>query len=272
MIKRRQPRAAHASKTSQAPQIESLEGRRLLSGAHAIESAGATAPTSIVMKTSRQVIRLGQLLAVTVRVAGQKGGAVPTGNVELFSGSSVIGSDNGPLELSLNSAGVASYKFDAGGLSLFSGIYKLKSEYLGDTTHAASTSAIRLIYMIVPPFRSIGKSGLKFATVDKGHGKAVVTGNTVQVAYTGMLASDGTIFDYATGHGAGSTPYLQFQVEANPEQVITGFDEAVFGMKAGETRTIFIPSALGYGAFGSSPNIPANADLVFLVTLLSIVS
>jgi hypothetical protein len=270
MIKRRSSRPAQGSL------VESLENRTFLSAAGATSVAAKAAPaanaTTIVVKTSRSVIRLGQLLAVTVKVAGQKGSTVPTGDVELFSGKSIIGSDNGPLDLTLNSSGVASYNFDAGNLSLFAGIYNLRAEYLGDAAHASSKSPVKLIYMIVPPFKPIGKSGLKYATVQRGHGNKVVTGNTVQVAYTGMLASDGTIFDYATGHGVGSTPYFQFEVEANPEQVITGFDEGVYGMKVGETRTIFIPSALGYGAFGSPPNIPGGADLVFLVTLQKIVS
>ena len=41
-------------------------------------------------------------------------------------------------------------------------------------------------------------------------------------------------------------------------------------MKAGEKRTLTIPSSFGYGASGIPGVIPANATLVFDVELVSI--
>jgi hypothetical protein len=268
MIKRRTPHSALAC------QFESLENRTLLSASGDVFTAAkktATPATAIQLKFSRHVIRLGQSLTLTVRAIASKGGSVPTGTVELLSNNTPITTLNGTLDLTLSSSGTASYTFAAGSLQFAGGTFFLSAKYLGDTTHPTGTSAVEPLYVITPPFRKIGKAGLEFSTVQIGKGsKTAATGETVQVAYTGLLASNGTIFDYDTGHGAGSTPYLQFTVEASPEQVITGFDEGVMGMKVGETRDIYVPSALGYGVDGSYPNIPSNAALIFFVTLLKI--
>jgi FKBP-type peptidyl-prolyl cis-trans isomerase FkpA len=55
-----------------------------------------------------------------------------------------------------------------------------------------------------------------------------------------------------------------FSVGTN--QVISGFDQGVAGMKVGGKRTILIPSSMGYGSAGRAP-IPPNSGLVFEVTL-----
>jgi peptidylprolyl isomerase len=72
-------------------------------------------------------------------------------------------------------------------------------------------------------------------------GSAVVAkkGDTVKVDYTGTLA-DGTQFDTSIGKQP-----LQFTLGAG--KMIAGFDAAVVGMKAGETKTVTIPAAQAYG-------------------------
>ncbi|GIV41378.1 MAG: peptidyl-prolyl cis-trans isomerase [Vicingaceae bacterium] len=69
--------------------------------------------------------------------------------------------------------------------------------------------------------------------------KTVQNGNTVQVHYVGML-SDGEVFDTSEGMEP-----LQFVVGENA--LIEGFEEAVIGMKEGETKTVTIPSDKAYG-------------------------
>jgi len=70
--------------------------------------------------------------------------------------------------------------------------------------------------------------------------KYAAEGSIVSVHYTGTLA-DGTQFDSSEGGDP-----LEFTVGAG--QLIRGFDNAVRGMKVGETKTVTIPAAEAYGA------------------------
>jgi len=65
-------------------------------------------------------------------------------------------------------------------------------------------------------------------------------GDYVSVHYTGTL-NDGTKFD--SSHDRGQT--LEFTVSAG--QMIAGFDNAVKGMKVGETKTVTLPPEEAYG-------------------------
>jgi len=108
-------------------------------------------------------------------------------------------------------------------------------------------------------------------TIDRtvGSGATATAGRPVTVHYTGWLysssASDnkGRQFDSSRDR---NQPYT-FTLGAG--QVIAGWDQGVAGMRVGGTRTLLIPSRLGYGATGFS-TIPPNAALVFDVELLSV--
>jgi len=69
--------------------------------------------------------------------------------------------------------------------------------------------------------------------------QAVKDGDTVKIHYKGTL-TDGTVFDNSEGRDP-----LQIEVGAN--QVIPGFENAVRGMKVGDTKTETIPAADAYG-------------------------
>ena len=96
-----------------------------------------------------------------------------------------------------------------------------------------------------------------------GTGTEAVSGKTVAVHYTGTL-EDGSKFDSSRDSGQ------PFQFTIGQGQVIPGWDEGIPGMKAGGRRKLIIPPALGYGSQGSSPVIPPNATLVFVVELVSV--
>lgn len=106
--------------------------------------------------------------------------------------------------------------------------------------------------------------GLQTGDIAVGSGQAAKTGDKVSVQYSGWLTNC-TLFD--SSRKPGRTP---FQFTIGQGQVIKGWDEGVPGMKVGGKRRLIIPATLGYGAQGSPPTIPANATLVFDITLVSI--
>ena len=103
-----------------------------------------------------------------------------------------------------------------------------------------------------------------------GTGVAATAGKEVTVHYTGWLhdhkATDhhGRKFDSSRDRGE---PFV-FRLGAG--MVIRGWDQGVAGMKIGGTRTLVIPSDLGYGARGAGGAIPPNATLVFDVELIDV--
>lgn len=98
--------------------------------------------------------------------------------------------------------------------------------------------------------------GLSYTILAAGKGERPGTDARVEVNYSGRLASDGSEFD----SGAGA----KFKVGG----VIAGFAQGLKLMQPGGKYRLCIPAALGYGADGAG-SIPANADLVFEVDLLS---
>jgi len=103
-----------------------------------------------------------------------------------------------------------------------------------------------------------------------GAGVEAVAGKSVTVHYTGWLydpkAADkhGAMFDSSRKHGE------PFSFRLGARQVIAGWDQGVAGMKVGGTRTLVIPSELGYGSRGAGGAIPPHATLVFDVELLDV--
>ncbi len=96
-----------------------------------------------------------------------------------------------------------------------------------------------------------------------GTGNEVKSGATVTVDYTGAVAATGTIFQSSKDTG---------QTVSFPlANVIAGWTQGVPGMKVGGTRRLLIPASLAYGANPpQGSGIPANADLVFDITLHAI--
>ena len=79
-------------------------------------------------------------------------------------------------------------------------------------------------------------------------------GNSVKIHYTGTL-KDGTVFDSSVDHDP-----LEFTVGSG--QVIVGFEEAVLGMKSGDTKKVTIPAEKAYGQRNEEMVIVAPRDQV----------
>ena len=266
-----------------SPLVEVLESRTFLSAATPTLAAApepVSAPllvdravsqrTTSVLSISRHRSNLGQPLKFTITVKSGKGAATPAGTVQLIDNGTTVSGAGSELTLTLSPKGRVAYTFQVGSLAVYAGVHTFTALYTSSNSLLGSMSKPVTILVNVPTIRHAA-DGLGTATVQKGHGAAVTDGQSATVLYTGFLQSNAEIFDYATApsHGEGAPTSLTFVVNATPEQVINGFDRGVRGMKVGETRIVAIPSALGYGLSGNG-SVPPNADLLFIVKLLSI--
>jgi len=62
-----------------------------------------------------------------------------------------------------------------------------------------------------------------------------------------------------------------FEFDLGKGNVITGWDEALKGVREGTKLQIIVPAKLAYGRQGvSSMGIPPNADLIFKIEVIKI--
>ncbi|MGA8045311.1 MAG: FKBP-type peptidyl-prolyl cis-trans isomerase [Dermatophilaceae bacterium] len=97
-----------------------------------------------------------------------------------------------------------------------------------------------------------------------GEGAEVTAGQTVRVAYTGVTARDGNVFDSSANSETG---YAEFPIGVG--QVIQGWDTGLVGQTVGSRVLLVIPAAEGYGEQGSPPDIQGGDTLVFVVDILA---
>ena len=95
-------------------------------------------------------------------------------------------------------------------------------------------------YFLLMPSTS-GSPGGKSVITGTGTGRAAAIGDSVSVIYTGMF-TNGSVFD----SNVNGTP-ITFTVGSH--QVIMGFENALVGMKAGQTKTVHIPVDQAYGSY-----------------------
>jgi FKBP-type peptidyl-prolyl cis-trans isomerase FkpA len=117
--------------------------------------------------------------------------------------------------------------------------------------------------------------GLDVDTQVAGTGDMPKLGDVMFLKYKGKLAADGTMFDESRdiplpveGIFPEGTP---FPIEEG--QTIPGFFEGLQQMQKGGKYTLFIPAEKAYGAEPpQGAPIPANADLVFEIEVIDIMS
>ena len=111
-------------------------------------------------------------------------------------------------------------------------------------------------------------SSAPFSSTDLvvGTGTTANSGNRVTVSYSGWLYDS----MQASGKGAQFDSQPSYTFTLGTGAVIKGWDQGVVGMKVGGQRRLIIPPELAYGNVSPSSKVPANATLVFEITLLSV--
>ncbi len=104
-----------------------------------------------------------------------------------------------------------------------------------------------------------------------GEGATAQAGQTVIVHYSGWLYDAGAADNKGTKFDSSLDRNEPFDFPLGAGHVIQGWDEGVAGMKIGGTRTLIIPSEMGYGEQGAGNDIPPNATLLFEVKLLNVI-
>jgi FKBP-type peptidyl-prolyl cis-trans isomerase FkpA len=113
-------------------------------------------------------------------------------------------------------------------------------------------------------------SKLTVTDLKVGTGDKASDDDTVKINYTGWLydtkAPDhhGAKFDSSYDSGRP----LSFTLGG--QEVISGMESGVMGMRVGGKREIIIPSSMGYGHRGAGGDIPPDSALVFDIELLQV--
>ncbi len=106
----------------------------------------------------------------------------------------------------------------------------------------------------------VQEAGLRFYDIEPGTGDTPSLADAVSFEYTGWL-EDGCMVD---------TSYPNPEpITAPMLNVLRGWQQGFLGMQEGGTRVFEVGPELGYGAVGFPPRIPANATLIFHMTLIN---
>jgi peptidylprolyl isomerase len=105
-------------------------------------------------------------------------------------------------------------------------------------------------------------STLQSKDIFEGSGKEAVSTSVLEVHYTLMAWSYGTLVESTWDAGQTATFPLS--------GVIAGWQQGIPGMKEGGRRLLVIPPDLGYGSQGAGGAIGPNETLIFVVDLVKV--
>jgi len=105
-------------------------------------------------------------------------------------------------------------------------------------------------------------STLQSKDIFEGNGKEALATSVLEVHYTLMAWSSGTLVESSWDSGQTATFPLS--------GVIAGWQQGIPGMKEGGRRLLVIPPDLGYGSQGAGGAIGPNETLIFVVDLVKV--
>ncbi|HMQ01193.1 MAG TPA: FKBP-type peptidyl-prolyl cis-trans isomerase [Cyclobacteriaceae bacterium] len=109
--------------------------------------------------------------------------------------------------------------------------------------------------------------GFWYTIEDEGDPDGAVprSNSVITIRYTGKLLSNGNVFDTSIGRENDAS---SFQLN----NLIVGWRYGLPLMREGAKYTFYFTSGLAYGRNGSGANIPPNANLIFEIELVWVVS
>jgi peptidylprolyl isomerase len=114
------------------------------------------------------------------------------------------------------------------------------------------------------PDRGVAPLELGITDLVEGSGAQISAGDQATVHYWGVRWSDGGTFDSSWSRGQ------PFTFRLGAQQVISGWDLGVEGMRVGGRRVLVIPPGLAYGDRGAGSVIAPGETLVFVVDLVDV--
>jgi len=118
-------------------------------------------------------------------------------------------------------------------------------------------------------------AGTYVEIITPGEGDAADTSKVLKVFYTGRTLEGGKPFDSNVDSTFGHTEVLPVNMGAapgTPGSVIKGWTDGLSLLKKGGKAKLYIPSSLAYGSQGAGGEIKPNANLVFDVEVVDVVS
>jgi FKBP-type peptidyl-prolyl cis-trans isomerase FkpA len=116
--------------------------------------------------------------------------------------------------------------------------------------------------------------GVYVETTTPGTGAFLDTNSIVRVKYTGKTLA-GVMFDSNVDPSKGHTDPLTVNLTNDKSignGVIPGLESGMFKLQKGSKAKVYIPSGLAYGTRGGGPDLPPNANLVFDIEVLDIIT
>ncbi|WP_235536104.1 FKBP-type peptidyl-prolyl cis-trans isomerase [Nocardioides sp. Root190] len=107
---------------------------------------------------------------------------------------------------------------------------------------------------------------LEVATLIKGTGPVVKSGQKILASYLGQIPAGEKPFDESFSKGTG----LEAVIGGEQASVVEGWSQGLVGLPVGSRVLLQIPPKLGYGAEAQGEDIPANSTLYFIVDILDV--